>query len=1086
MKKLLFLFFAIVGIVSNAQTVVKSALPNPIAASPEAASLGKYGDYPIGYQTGTVNVGIPIVSLKNTPEDVVVNLSYHTGGNKVEEVSSQVGLGWSLFAGGTITRSQRGLEDEAYYGYFNTLRRPTKYFDGQMTLLERTEFEKDLYCGIADGEADVFNYNFGGYSGKFFLGSDSIFHTIPRSNLVINFSRSTNIFTIQDDRGSKYVFNIWELTLTEPYCNGSNNSQHSSNNTWHLGYQINAANDSTFYSYRTETVERQMIGNDEYNIPVGEHPDGVPLPYRVYCHNVIHNFAKILTEIRTRFGRIVFRQKSVGRADSYGSFALDYIALLNNKNDTIRKTKFFTSYFNGEPRLRLDSIKEFNEGQSSSPYIFSYHNAVAFPSVLSQSQDLWGYYNGANNLTLVRYQKAPGMPFIGGDRSVRPMFSKMGILETIKYPTGGSVEFVFEPNTYSKSRTPGLDFEELTSFLNFSGSNAPPVANYIATFQQNFVVTPSDIVPNLGYCALASKLIYESANPSVINQFSIALNGANGYSKANFANGDTFCLGVGSYTINASIETEFANTPFCNFNLEFLKVKWDSRDKKNYLGGGVRVKQIKRFFSDNITPQVENYSYLLQNDTISSGFLNGDLPEMLPYERIKVSYIGGGSVASIPVISSYITYGSGSTYPMLETSGKPIAYEYVEVKQAGLNNQASNGLKAMRFSTYSDYPDYVYPGFPFLPAEEHSWRRGNLLSEIIYKSGPLLEANIVRKTYKGYNIFSDVGSDPDLRIAKNVKFGVTADIDAIFGCTDALDRVPYNHKFMQAYRLISTPFSIKSDSVVAASAGESLGQVHKYGFASNNLLIQRDSSRTSTNETIFTTTRFAKDFSQLATSNNFIGKLLSNNRIVDPIEKIQLAKKDGQDYVINAELIRYNSQTLLPDTLFFLESAQPILYANFMGAAMSTNNVFVRDSRYKVNLIFTKYDNHYNPIEAIRNDGMSVVWLYGYNKQYPIAQITNATHAQAAALVSQAILDNPSSDAALRTELNKLRTGLPANTQITTYTYAPLIGITSQTDPNGRTTYYEYDAFNRLKRIKDHDGNTVKVMDYQYQKPITQ
>jgi YD repeat-containing protein len=63
---------------------------------------------------------------------------------------------------------------------------------------------------------------------------------------------------------------------------------------------------------------------------------------------------------------------------------------------------------------------------------------------------------------------------------------------------------------------------------------------------------------------------------------------------------------------------------------------------------------------------------------------------------------------------------------------------------------------------------------------------------------------------------------------------------------------------------------------------------------------------------------------------------------------------------------------------------------------------------------------------------------------------------------------------------------LPANALVTTYTYAPLIGITSQTDPNGRTTYYEYDAFNRLKRIKDHDGNTVKVMDYQYQKPITQ
>lgn len=56
----------------------------------------------------------------------------------------------------------------------------------------------------------------------------------------------------------------------------------------------------------------------------------------------------------------------------------------------------------------------------------------------------------------------------------------------------------------------------------------------------------------------------------------------------------------------------------------------------------------------------------------------------------------------------------------------------------------------------------------------------------------------------------------------------------------------------------------------------------------------------------------------------------------------------------------------------------------------------------------------------------------------------------------------------------------PANSEITTYTYKPLIGLTSTTDPKGMTTYYEYDSFQRLKYIKDQNGNILKSYDYHY------
>ena len=49
------------------------------------------------------------------------------------------------------------------------------------------------------------------------------------------------------------------------------------------------------------------------------------------------------------------------------------------------------------------------------------------------------------------------------------------------------------------------------------------------------------------------------------------------------------------------------------------------------------------------------------------------------------------------------------------------------------------------------------------------------------------------------------------------------------------------------------------------------------------------------------------------------------------------------------------------------------------------------------------------------------------------------------------------------------------------YTYAPLIGMTSECDADNRITYYFYDTLGRLKWIKDQDGNIVKTIQYHFQ-----
>ena len=56
----------------------------------------------------------------------------------------------------------------------------------------------------------------------------------------------------------------------------------------------------------------------------------------------------------------------------------------------------------------------------------------------------------------------------------------------------------------------------------------------------------------------------------------------------------------------------------------------------------------------------------------------------------------------------------------------------------------------------------------------------------------------------------------------------------------------------------------------------------------------------------------------------------------------------------------------------------------------------------------------------------------------------------------------------------------PIDALMTTYTYTPLVGMTSQCDVDNRVSYYTYDALGRLKYVRDQDGNIIKTIDYHY------
>lgn len=129
-------------------------------------------------------------------------------------------------------------------------------------------------------------------------------------------------------------------------------------------------------------------------------------------------------------------------------------------------------------------------------------------------------------------------------------------------------------------------------------------------------------------------------------------------------------------------------------------------------------------------------------------------------------------------------------------------------------------------------------------------------------------------------------------------------------------------------------------------------------------------------------------------------------------------------------------------------------------------------------MLFNKFDIYGNLLEQQKSDDVGEVYLWGYDSQYPVAKIIGTTYELARTYVSQSILDAPLNETQLRLHLNNLRQ-IP-NVLVTTYTYKPLVGITSQSDYNGNTTYYSYDGMGRLVAVRDKDLNFIKTVCYNY------
>ena len=192
--------------------------------SPGASDLGKYGDIPINNFTGALNLSIPIHTIKGNDIGTSVSLSYDGSGNKVENLQSLVGLGWTLNASGVISRSVQGRPDMN----LNYYSKASEIYNIPLlsNVIATNEYFYKIAKGVLETQPDVFYFNFNGFSGKFAFKADKTIVMKDAKDLIITPFWGSNddivSFTITDALGSKYYFNECELTqLNYEYDNNT-------------------------------------------------------------------------------------------------------------------------------------------------------------------------------------------------------------------------------------------------------------------------------------------------------------------------------------------------------------------------------------------------------------------------------------------------------------------------------------------------------------------------------------------------------------------------------------------------------------------------------------------------------------------------------------------------------------------------------------------------------------------------------------------------------------------------------------------------------------------------------------------------
>ncbi|MCH7411865.1 hypothetical protein MM213_00080 [Belliella sp. R4-6] len=1015
-----------------------NATPPP----PEASALFKSVNIPVSLTTGIPNLQIPIHNIELNGFNLPISINYNSSGIRTSETSSNVGLGWSLSAGGMISSTVVGLPDLGGNGYLytvdsipddramnptltlvsigNSVANSDYILAQQITGNQISNYSYGVPESIPssvpiDSQPDIFYYSFGGRQGKFFFAKNGQVRTIPYTPISITKAQN---FLIKDEMGNKFTFGAVETSTTT-----------SSEFSGHVEFGGGSSTSTNFSYYLTkvETPSGQTIDLSYDNVQYGlDNPktysryrnkqptaNGMPINVetRVESNTIVNG--KILRSIISSLGdTVLFNYESCPRIDmkksgsQTGAKALKEIQVRNS--GVVNTFQFQQSYFNlanynpcqtvenaSLYRLKLNSIIKNGE----EPHVFEYYGNNALPNRLSETQsDHWGYYTNNGG----KYLREPQFGFTdGGSREPNLSLTRFGTIHKVRHPTQGYTEFEYELNVA----------RDTLNLVNNSIQNKAVSIYYSA--DQNNQSIPFTIPSNVSPASI--RVDYNTTPaPALANlRFDAFLtgNGVNMYFQSiNGFENQFISLTPGNYTLHVEQVGQFEEG--------YVRVIWaesttsSSQQIGNYPLGGLRVKTIKHFDDGNPIPALrQDYKYTLYgNSAISSGMISNKPKYTTSFTKYMRRY--HTELGMEEVQGDYWVQNSYSIDPLTGLQGYHVMYKEV---QEFRDDNGQMGMTLNKFSFVKDLMNYV--SYPSTLPTSYDWQRGLPIETSEFKfNGGSNQYIQVRKIVNSYTFLytppssatnSEVfahytpAEQPNETHAIGVNIQLLAPEFRVYQ-HNLNKRVPARFN-ITSYKLISAWYYKNKTVEQVYNENGSVSMIKEIDFYYDspiNAQLTRTGTKNSTEDSIFEYYSYPTDYANIT---GFIKAMKDNHQIAFPIEQVKYIKKGDNFDILSGSITLYkNNAKAQPDKRYTLSTSSPIgntsfKFSNRSIGVLPTNPTIGNlsmDSRYEEVDTFSAYDNLGNLTEHKVTNGITTAQIWGYNLKYPIAISTNASIAQ--------------------------------------------------------------------------------------------
>lgn len=959
----------------------------------------------------------------------------------------------------------------------------------------------ESYVNWGYGERDFYSVNVLGKSFMFFID--------PATLKVFNIGKSGEDFTVYPEYPSTYPskgigkqpdVKNWKITDSDGYIYHFEISDTYLYETktgmkytscWYLTKLQTPMGETVQFRYDSFTKQSRDVKVESYRLPI-PHAGG-----NACCSNVSQatytNFRQCensgmkvtghyLREIETSNQTVTF---TTSNSSACSGKKLDAITAKSKFGDKpeIKSVKFAYSTFGysnvggntvpasdatAELRLKLDNVKEIASSETHTTS-FAY-NSLKLPSKRSCAQDYWGYYNGKENKVKNRGYSLIPTPrhfmsahyvnalsehsFLkeGADRNSHGEYMQAAILNKVVYPTGGYTTYEYEPNTCTVTdmSEAGIPYDiNITKEYSYT-PDVPAGVSSVSNDPYNFTLRES-----LDY-RLEVRCNGDAINGSSISIIIVSMTLAgtpilyplkyqnlNGYITV-----DEGTLPAGNYQlmIGAPGVGDKGYGISCRLTGYYKSTTSASTFTKTV--GGLRVAKISNFDHNDAPINYTTYSYdgsMLLNKIETIDFVWG-------WNANPV----GGSYGEHNIEVYTITPGH-PRLPAFYASCNPGIVGYSKVTKSKYN--ANGSLEKRVVTSYKNNSPQMMYGIDYYT----SFDNGLVESQEIYTAS---SSNPVSKTVNTYDYNTEDHYTTNIIANKrDLNVGISGLSKAVhYAIYDAPNTTPtkegirgYGSSFtVTRYPYILSRVELAKTTTTETGPNGNVVSTKEYKYNPvNHQVSQIDEKASLPNQFRRTKITYSAD----GTDN--ISKSMKNahwlNNVVE--NKVFLVENNQEKNCISTQHTYYD---MINSSICFL----PKSYATSIGS-----NALETRAKYS-------YDKKGN-VSSIEVDGIETVYIWSYLGQYPIAKIEGLTLAKVKTAVSESTINSLLDKAApTASDLSSLRTKInSAGGHITTYTFKPLVGMTSQTLPNGLTVNYEYDAFGRLTKASDPQGVMQK---YQY------